>query len=80
MPNSGSFLSSESLTLIGALTAAVLALWKQLTVERAHKDRLIAQTTHQADTMEQLARSLDRLRTEGCKRGSDSSSPPPTSE
>jgi|GEM_PF-6998434 len=76
MTNSASFYSAESLSLIAALTAAVVALWKALGTKDQQCDRLISETMLQSAAMQSLARSLDRLRTEGCKRSSDESSPP----
>ncbi len=73
MPNSVSFYAPESLSLIGALTVAVIALWRALQAKDRECARLIKETVQQTDMLASLARVVDRLRTEGFARSSPSS-------
>ena len=73
MTNSASFYAPESLSLIGALTVAVITLWRALQAKDRECSRLIESTMQQTDMLASLARVVDRLRTEGFTRSSPSS-------
>lgn len=68
MPNSLSFYGPESLSLIGALTVAVITLWRALRAKDRECARLIKATVEQTEMLASLARVVDRLRTEGFTR------------
>lgn len=72
MPNSASFYAPESLSLIGALTVAVITLWRALQAKDRECARLIKETVQQTDMLARLARVVDRLRSEGFARSSPS--------
>ena len=73
MTNSASFYAPESLSLIGALTVAVITLWRALQAKDRECSRLLKSTLQQTDMLASLARVVDRLRTEGFTRFSPSS-------
>ncbi len=74
MPNSPSFLSAESLTLIGALSAAVGVLWRAVQSKDRMIQDMIRETMHQTQMIAGLTAALDRLRVDGCAHGSTRSS------